>query len=117
MIGISLQFLEVDMKQANEFEAIAFAQYVAGLRDAGWEGDVHLARYDFAASAALYIGVGGVAPYLKSLWDDEREGEQIANHVFGCSLPHLFDQSALLQSYLLDLDDEARTLLNELGLL
>lgn len=112
LVGISLLFLEVNMSKADVLDAIVFEGYLNGLRDAGWKGDARLARFGFATSAALYIGVAGVGVFSNTLLGDE--GETIAEKVFGCPRDQLLDQFALLQSYLLDLGDEARTLVGDL---
>jgi hypothetical protein len=48
-----LRFVAIDIDRIAEIEALIFAGYVDGLRDAGWEGDRRLARFGFAATAAL----------------------------------------------------------------
>jgi hypothetical protein len=44
---------EFDAEQASDLDQIVFAGYVAGLRDAGWDGDVEHVRLGYAAAAAL----------------------------------------------------------------
>ena len=36
LVGISLQFMDVDMDAARDFEREVFAGYLAGLENAGW---------------------------------------------------------------------------------
>jgi hypothetical protein len=112
LVGVSLQFLEFPMSQAHELDAIVFESYISGLRDAGWTGDECLVRFGFAATAALFIGVGAAGIFLKAFLSDD--GEAICEKIFGCTLKYLADQYAVLQDYLLDLGDEARELMDDL---
>jgi hypothetical protein len=87
-------------------DAIAFEGYLAGLRDAGWRGDARLVRFGYAATAALY-GVGTAGVWLNAILEDDGK---VAEKVIGYPIDCVLDQFALLQNYLLDLGDEARTL-------
>jgi hypothetical protein len=44
---------EFDAEQAIELDRVVFAAYVAGLRDAGWDGDVQQTRLGYTAAIAL----------------------------------------------------------------
>jgi Phosphotransferase enzyme family len=109
LVTISLQFLEVDMDKARDLDAIVFDGYLTGLQDVGWHGDVCRVRFGFAATAALFMGVGGAGVWLRGILADEGA---IAEKVFGYPVDYVLDQFALLQTYLLDLGDEARELID-----
>ncbi len=110
LVTISLDFLEVAMSQAKELDAAVFAGYLGGLADAGWQGDARQVRLGYTATAALFMGLGAVGPWLSSILADEGQG--FAN-VVGYPIEHILDQYALLQGYLLDLGDEARELITQ----
>ena len=112
LVGISLQFLDFPVSQAKELDTIVFEGYLDGLRDAGWTGDERLVRFGFAATAALFIGVGALGPFVSGILDDNKA--DLVETLFGCSREDLADQYAFLQDYLLDLGDEARKLLSAL---
>jgi hypothetical protein len=59
MVCVSLQFLDVPIDAAHDFERDAFAGYVQGLRETGWDGDERAVRFGYAAAASLFLGVGG----------------------------------------------------------
>jgi hypothetical protein len=101
--------VDAHLSQAHELDACVFEGYLTGLRDVGWAGDERHVRFGFAATTALFLGVGAVGPFLTVMLSDE--GERIVENVFGCSREYLVDQFALLQNYLLDLGEEARELM------
>jgi hypothetical protein len=110
LIAISLQFFEVDITQARALDAIVFEGYLEGLQDAGWNGDIRMVRFGFAAAATLFMGVGAVGLWLPGLLDEERS--RIAEEALGHPLDYILGQFATLQNYLLDLGDEARGLVD-----
>ena len=109
LAGMTLRYLDVDGSQAKDLDAIVFDGYLNGLRDAGWTEDEALVRFGFTASAALYIGVAEAGLTLDWALSDEAEAE--CEQESGYSLDYLLAQQAPIQEYLLDLGDEARTLL------
>jgi hypothetical protein len=109
MVGVSLQFMEVDIKYAQELDRRVLEGYLAGLRDAGWQGDARLVRFGYAAATAMMLGLG-------SLWYVNGLVEQpaLVEGVFGHSIDVIVDRLAALQGFLLDLGDEARALVHVL---
>jgi hypothetical protein len=53
-VFVTLLFLRAPCAPA-ELDLAAFAGYVAGLRDAGWDGDARIARLGYCAHAALWV--------------------------------------------------------------
>jgi hypothetical protein len=109
MTTVSLRFLEVESTRAAELDAMIFNNYIEGLRDAGWQGDERLVRFGYAATTALCVGVGAVGLWLPAMLD-EKDLKMIEKGL-GHPIERIVTQFAELQGYLLDLGDEARTLL------
>jgi len=112
--AVALHWLEVAADQAQELDRIIFESYMAGLRDAGWQGDVRLARFGYTTTAALVIGVAmamisGV--YVLSSDDGIRSTES----TIGYKLDDILAQWATIHPFLLDLGDEALRLADTLG--
>ena len=111
LFATSLGFVEIDLNKIAILDALIFAGYVAGLRDAGWFGEVRLVRFGFAALAAL----GSIADRAIK-WP--RIARRVAALPAGTEPPRLLDaggpaQYAARQRHLLDLGDEAQALLME----
>ncbi|HEY0734104.1 MAG TPA: phosphotransferase [Herpetosiphonaceae bacterium] len=53
LFGVSLLNFDVEAEQALELEQIIFQEYVAGLHEAGWDGDLRAVRAAFVTAAAL----------------------------------------------------------------
>lgn len=67
LFAATLSFVAVPLERIPELDALIFAGYVAGLRDAGWQGDERLVRFGFTASAALKAGVADPAVRLPNV--------------------------------------------------
>lgn len=107
-----LRFVVIDIDRIPELSALIFDGYLAGLRDAGWEGDRRLARFGYTATAAL-----------SSIADKATKWSRIAARVAalpaGVEPPRLLNpggpvQAAAAQHHLLDLGEEALRLLEAL---
>ena len=112
--AVALWWLEVGADQAKALDQIIFDSYVAGLRDAGWQGDVRLARFGYTTTAALVIGVAHaliVGVYGLSSDDGIRSTES----TIGYKLDDTLAQWATIHPFLLDLGDEAVRLATALG--
>jgi hypothetical protein len=109
LFGASYHTVSVEATDLHTFEAIIFDNYLAGLHDAGWQGDPRLARFGFAASASLKYG-----SVLLILWLGEAAGEErraFWEALSGLPFDAFLQHQAPLITYLLDLADEAHTLL------
>jgi len=112
MVGVSLQFMDVSMDVARDFEQAIFAGYLAGLRSAGWTGPDDAVRLGFTASTALLQGLGAFGVWLPFLRDPVN-GPAGIERMIGISMDAFLSGMAKLQWYLLDLGDEALSLAGE----
>jgi hypothetical protein len=113
-IAANLLILKVDVSQASALDALAFAGYVEGLRESGWHGDRRLARLGYTATAALDFGLIWCLIYTNLLGSPETgisTVDRLANYT-GHTFNEVAEQWAACQPYLLDLGDEATTLLD-----
>lgn len=53
LFAASLRFVAIDIERIAELDALIFDGYMSGLRDVGWKGDGRMARFGYAATAAL----------------------------------------------------------------
>jgi hypothetical protein len=85
LVAANLAFFEVAPEDAAELDRIAFAGYLDGLRDAGWDGDPRLVRFGYVAASSMRYGVGVVGLMLTVLLD-ERTASWV-EQAFGRPLP------------------------------
>lgn len=104
----SLLWFEADLADAHELEQIVFAGYLAGLADAGWQGDPRLVRFGYVASAVLRWSF---ARFSDSVIN---RGELLAQSLHR-PLDEIIDHYSSMRRFLLELADEARTLLPVVG--
>jgi hypothetical protein len=109
--GTSLFFMEVPATRAKELDEAVFSGYCAGLREAGWEGDLRLARFGYTVTAALTSGVAfaTIITGLLATPEDIATGEAIVGHPIDEQLA----QWGVLEPFLLDLGDEALALMSQ----
>lgn len=110
--SVSLQFLDCGAQFAPQLDALIYEGYLAGLHDADWRGQPELARFGFTASAVLFMGLGGAGGWLPWLID-ENEQHEIEGYL-GHPIEDIVNQWSTMQAYLLDLGDEALTLLEDI---
>jgi len=67
LFATTLSFVAVPLGRIAELDELIFAGYVAGLREAGWQGDERLVRFGFTALAALKAGVAGPATKIPQI--------------------------------------------------
>ena len=106
LFNATLTFVAIPIEQIAELDRLIFTGYVAGLRDAGWQGDERLVRFGFTALAALKAGVADPAIKMPSV------ARRAAALPPGVEPPRLLNpggyaQTAAVGHYLLDLGDEA----------
>ena len=107
--AMNLLFLEVAASRASELGETIFDSYIDGLHDAGWQGDRQLARFGYVTSAALTIGVAAAVGNSDIL--QSADGTAMFEAIIGYPIDDIVEQWAQVQSYLLDLGDEALELM------
>jgi hypothetical protein len=95
-----------------QLEGPAFEGYLRGLHEAGWRGDPGLVRFGYAASAALRYTLPTVIEVITDLCDERRHAAVEARR--GMPFQRAVEQQVVLTEFLLDLADEATSLLNSL---
>lgn len=111
LFAATLSFVAIEVERIAEMEALIFAGYLAGLRDAGWQGDERLVRFGFTALTALKSGIADPAIKLPSV------ARRAAALPAGVDPPRLlspggYAQAAAVGHHLLDMGEEALSLLN-----
>jgi hypothetical protein len=99
----------VDAAELPAFERTVFEGYLAGLRATGWSGDEREVRLGYCASAALHWAFAGA--YALRWAENEQLGQTMALR-FNRPLDAIVRQRAAITYYLLDLADEARSLMS-----
>lgn len=107
MVAATMIWFRVDAADAPRFGELAFNGYLAGLRDAGWQGDERLVRLGFAASSALRWGIPGLF-WLRGTVEDTYPEKWVQwwQRPVAAMIPHWLR----VTHYLLNLADEAYTL-------
>jgi len=101
---------EFEAERATELDEVVFAGYVAGLRDAGWEGDVEHVRLGYTTAIALRWA------FLVSTLRVMVEGSALpvrTSQGWQVSPDAVVTQWVLMSKFLLDRADEARRLAAE----
>jgi hypothetical protein len=103
-----LWFMEVQPEDLPELEAIVFAGYLQGLREAGWWGDAKLARLGYTASVVLRFG-----PLLGwfELAASTEDGQARLLSFYSRLLEEVADRIAAIRRFALSRVQEARALL------
>jgi thiamine kinase-like enzyme len=111
LVGMSCLFFEWEPMDAQNLDGAAFDAYLSGLRDAGWQGDAHLARLGYLVWIAIWLGV-----IMSSAIDAFTEGEDhvVARRVIGRVGDDLASGWSKLGEFALDCADEARPLMDRL---
>jgi hypothetical protein len=105
--GASYSTFGVEPTNLETFDATIFDNYMARLREAGWQDDAQLARFGFAASVALKHA--GLLFWLGDLANEQRRARWETG--FGQPIGAFVQHQAGLVTYLLDLAGEAHELL------
>jgi Phosphotransferase enzyme family len=108
LLAASLIWFEYKAAGVRDLDEAVFGGYLEGLREAGWQGDAHLARLGYTAACALRWGIVGLW-WMRSLGDAGKEAE-LESH-WNHPLPELISQWTQTTNYLLGLAQEAYQLL------
>ena len=104
----SLFFFEVEGATPQELDAVCFAGYVAGLREAGWDGDERLVRLGYTAAIALRHTVALLHLLCPALADPAPHPS--AEELFGRSAEAVLEGWVELWPFQFELAEEARAL-------
>jgi hypothetical protein len=108
-LSVASAFFDVAPDDLPALDELLFGEYVAGLREVGWQGDPRAVRFAYAAHAALrnlFNAVGASVPT-----DAQRAA---ARQTYGHSWEELAERRAELRPFLLDRAAEARRLMETL---
>jgi len=108
LVSASLAGHEAGNISPRELDTTVFDGYMLGLGDVGWTGDRRIIRLAYAMTSALHWGLG--APPLL-LARDEAWQHRLVERT-GLSIEQIMEQRGALTYFLLDMADEARSLLN-----
>ncbi len=107
--GVNLFFMDVPAERARELDEAVFSGYSAGLHDAGWQGDIQLARFGYTLTAALAFGLAFSVTVANGM---QRSGSGArAEAIVGHPIDEIIEQQAVVVPFLLDLGDEALELM------
>jgi hypothetical protein len=99
---------EAHEDKARDFDDTVFEGYLEGLRDAGWEGDPRQARF-----GQIVRHFGAHAPPLRTILDESQHARIEQSRA--ATMAELLDRFAEGARHpLIDWDEDARELLNEL---
>ena len=107
-LSVASAFYDLEPADLPALDEALFANYLAGLRDAGWRGDPTQVRFAYVAHAALrnaFNAVGASVP------DDCGVAAQ---DKYGRTWEELAERRAAIRPFLLDRADEARRLMDAL---
>jgi len=79
MVAVSLHYEGFSRQLAQELDALAFTQYIAGLRAAGWRGDALQARLGYTCGMTLR-GLAGVKQDINQLRDPAAHASLLREH-------------------------------------
>ncbi len=115
LFATTLSFVAVPLERIAELDALIFAGYIAGLREAGWQGDERLVRFGFTALAALKAGVAGPATKIPQV---ARRAAALPPDAEPPRLlsPGGYPQAAARAHHLLTMGEEALQLLNAINI-
>jgi hypothetical protein len=112
-IIIGIAFMEIRSAEASEVTALMYEQYLAGLRDSGWEGDPRLVRLGFTASTACkYIET----LMISSQFMTDPNSIPVMESIFGHPYREVIQEYGALFRFAFALADEARELMTALGM-
>jgi hypothetical protein len=111
LVGASCIVFEWEPARVRELEEGVIEPYVAGLWDAGWDGDPDLVRLGYAAWIALHFGIAG--PSGIGHWCIEKNEEAVAT-MFERSLDEAASGWATMCAFALSRADVARELMAKL---
>lgn len=80
LVGASYNFLEMDVANISEVEEHVWAGYQMGLHDTGWQGDIQVVRFAYAATSALVGAIGWVGIWMPFVVEQMGAIEELLGH-------------------------------------
>ena len=99
----------VELAAARELDELAFAGYLAGLREAGWQGEPRVVRFGYTATSALRYLLAFTGGTISAALREHRHALKEQRH--GRPIEEIMDREGEWRRFLLDLADEAWELL------
>lgn len=109
LVGISGLLFEIEPTELPALEAAAYPEYLAGLHDAGWDGDRKMLRLAYTIWLSLWCGAQ--APGFAGFWGGEN-GPGVA--LFECQPAEMIAGWATLCEFALERGEEARRLIQKI---
>lgn len=109
MTGVSLRYMDFPAAQADAFDQTVFENYVDGLREGGWTGEVGKVRLGYTINAFLVCGVVWMLGNLEGIQQPENMQDMAA--MVGHPIDQVLESFALTQRLLVKLGEEAYSLL------
>jgi hypothetical protein len=113
LIGMSTALLKWHPSHISKLDKVAFQSYIQGLQDAGWSGDVNIIRLGYVTMLAVFFG--SAFPALPTWWC-MAENKSFALQQFNLAEEELYVKWLPIFDYALDCSDEARILMEKLGI-
>lgn len=113
LCGELLPAFRFELAEAQDLAEDVFEGYLAGLRDAGWQGHRGVVRFGFSAALALRYGVCGGPANLSDLLDESRHW--VPEQRWGHPIEEVMDRWAGCSRFMLRLAEEAGELLGRLS--
>jgi hypothetical protein len=108
LFAASFTLSELNDTEPRTLDNAVFESYVDGLEEAGWQGDIRTVRFAFAAFSALKYGC--FLAWLGDMADEQGQARWVG--LSGLAFADFAHQQARLLYHLLDLADQARSLLD-----
>ena len=99
----------VELAAAQELDELAFAGYLAGLREAGWQGESRVVRFGYTAASALRYLLAFAGGTMSAALREHRHALEEQRH--GRPIAEIMDREGEWRRFLLGLADEAWELL------
>ena len=108
LVGASTFFCDWDAAKLADLDAIAFAAYISGLQEIGWDGDPDVVRLAYTTWFALdwACTAPGAVVFVA-----ENENRAFIERIFGCAPEAMIENLVKLCDYALERADEARQLM------
>jgi hypothetical protein len=105
----------VPNSEASRFERLIFDSYLAGLREAGWQGDETIARFGYMAYIFCFLGIFRMGAILNLALDETQQAQLEAKQQ--CPITELLAEEGRTVYSLMDRGEEALGMLDKVAAL